>query len=178
MSTNIPWPDESVAILERRWLAGHTASAIGAQLGVSRCAVVGKAHRLGIIQGEKPGQIRSVRAQGPRPPAPRQPPISREERNARRRERRALAKGMLPAVAHALARRSPTKPAAPDMRLLETADLTATSCVWPLGDPSDMSTFRYCGATRPFDRSYCEFHAQLAYTPARPKVTGLRPMYR
>lgn len=42
------WSDERVAELERHWDAGLTASAAAAEMGLSRCAVIGKVHRLGL----------------------------------------------------------------------------------------------------------------------------------
>ena len=44
------WTPERIAILEARWLAGATAAAIAEELGgASRNAVIGKAHRLGLL---------------------------------------------------------------------------------------------------------------------------------
>ena len=47
---------------------------------------------------------------------------------------------------------------------LTVADLTPTSCRWPTGNPRDLKTFRYCGASAQ-DGPYCERHARLAYLP-------------
>ena len=47
---------------------------------------------------------------------------------------------------------------------LTVADLTATSCRWPTGNPRDLKTFRYCGETAR-GGPYCERHARLAYLP-------------
>jgi len=44
------------------------------------------------------------------------------------------------------------------------ADLTPSSCRWPTGDPRDLRTFRYCGATAS-GGPYCKRHARLAYLP-------------
>jgi hypothetical protein len=44
------WTDERIATLKRMWLDGHTASQIAGELGgVSRNAVIGKAHGLGLL---------------------------------------------------------------------------------------------------------------------------------
>ena len=42
------WTDEKVSDLMRLWDAGYSASAIGRQIGMSKNAVIGKAHRLGL----------------------------------------------------------------------------------------------------------------------------------
>jgi hypothetical protein len=47
---------------------------------------------------------------------------------------------------------------------LTVADLTASSCRWPTGNPRDLTTFRYCGETA-YGGPYCERHARLAYLP-------------
>ena len=49
---------------------------------------------------------------------------------------------------------------------LTVADLTATSCRWPNGNPRDLATFRYCGEAAS-GGPYCERHARLAYLPRR-----------
>ena len=43
------------------------------------------------------------------------------------------------------------------------ADLTLLSCRWPIGNPRDLTTFRYCGEAAPCGDSYCKRHARLAY---------------
>jgi hypothetical protein len=42
------------------------------------------------------------------------------------------------------------------------ADLTLFSCRWPIGNPHDLTTFRYCGEAAPCG-PYCKRHARLAY---------------
>jgi hypothetical protein len=47
---------------------------------------------------------------------------------------------------------------------LTVAELTASSCRWPTGNPRDLKTFRYCGEAAQ-GGPYCERHARLAYMP-------------
>ena len=47
---------------------------------------------------------------------------------------------------------------------LTVAELSASSCRWPTGNPRDLATFRYCGEAA-FGGPYCERHARLAYLP-------------
>src|SRR6187399_3179131 len=60
------WTDERIATLTKMWESGATASQIADELGgVSRNAVIGKAHRLGLKARPSP-----VKANEPKP-APR-----------------------------------------------------------------------------------------------------------
>lgn len=49
-------------------------------------------------------------------------------------------------------------------------DLREGVCRWPTGDPKNMDTFSYCGASAEFDRPYCQWHCALAYIPNVPRV--------
>ena len=51
----------------------------------------------------------------------------------------------------------------PIMKGITLADLTLLSCRWPIGNPRDLTTFRYCGEAAPCGDSYCKRHARLAY---------------
>jgi hypothetical protein len=46
---------------------------------------------------------------------------------------------------------------------LTIVDLTASTCRWPIGDPRNLGTFRYCGETT--HSGPCKRHAHLAYLP-------------
>lgn len=61
-------------------------------------------------------------------------------------------------------------PPRPDNEPVTFMDRRHDQCCWPLGDPQDFETFRYCGA--PHEReaaSYCAYHARIAYTPSMPR---------
>ena len=70
------WTDERIDVLKARWTSGATASEIAAELGgVSRNAVIGKAHRLGLESRPspvKPGEDKSAAATTATAPAPTQ----------------------------------------------------------------------------------------------------------
>ncbi|MGY2735301.1 GcrA family cell cycle regulator [Sphingomonas sp. UYP23] len=73
------WTDERIDTLRKRWEAGQTASQIAEELGgVSRNAVIGKAHRLGLQSRPspvKPNEPAAAAAAAPTPaPAPTAPP--------------------------------------------------------------------------------------------------------
>jgi GcrA cell cycle regulator len=74
------WSEGRVALLKQRWAEGLSASTIAKELGpgVSRCAVLGKIHRLKLLQPEfkrrdarKEGLCSSAAARRARPQRPR-----------------------------------------------------------------------------------------------------------
>jgi GcrA cell cycle regulator len=57
-------------------------------------------------------------------------------------------------------------------------DLTERTCHWPLGDPGDLQTFRYCGAKKSLDAGpYCRAHRKIAYQPANPPTRARGTVY-
>ncbi|MBA3669815.1 MAG: GcrA cell cycle regulator [Sphingomonas sp.] len=63
------WTDERIERLKKMWTAGSTASQIAEDLGgVSRNAVIGKAHRLGLEQ--RPSPVRSGEDKAKKPAKP------------------------------------------------------------------------------------------------------------
>ena len=66
------WTPERVAELERLWATGATTAEIGRMLNVSKNAVVGKTHRLGLPG--RPSPIKRVAVKAPSPPPPSPPP--------------------------------------------------------------------------------------------------------
>ncbi|MEO8927828.1 MAG: GcrA family cell cycle regulator, partial [Caulobacteraceae bacterium] len=74
------WTDERVEILKKLWLDGHSASQIAKQLGgVTRNAVIGKVHRLGLSGRATPSQPARPAFKAPRPARPlvSSPPMAR-----------------------------------------------------------------------------------------------------
>jgi GcrA cell cycle regulator len=83
------WTEERIERLKKMWHDGATASQIADELGgVSRNAVIGKAHRLGLEQRPspvKPGEEKEAKAKANLAPAPAAPkPIARPEASAPR----------------------------------------------------------------------------------------------
>ena len=80
------WTDERIEKLTKMWEGGATASQIAEELGgVSRNAVIGKAHRLGLKARPSPvkpnEKSEAAPAKAPRP-APEAPPPAPEPRTA------------------------------------------------------------------------------------------------
>jgi GcrA cell cycle regulator len=104
----MPWTEERIERLKKMWHEGATASQIADELGgVSRNAVIGKAHRLGLEQRPspvKPGEEHEPRKAAPAPAAaaPRSAPKAESARPA------AASHGTAPAAAQATPQHRPT----------------------------------------------------------------------
>lgn len=157
------WNDETIAELRRMWSEGMSASQVARQLGggLTRNAVIGKVHRLGLSGREAPSRPRSL---GGRPPG------------SKTQNRTAAVAAPASAIVAAIAA-SPAKPAAivvaPPLPLPRPAEVceekaSATiltlgehACRWPIGDP-DQGDFGFCGARRLGRGPYCEGHSGVS----------------
>ncbi len=155
------WSEERVALLRKLWAEGLSASQIAKQLGgVTRNAVIGKVHRLGLAGGATPSRPakRPVRQARPRtlgPTAPRlRPPSS------------------VPLVV--IPDLEPLK--FEDGRAASVLTLNESMCKYPIGDPTDPE-FAFCGRGVFGSHPYCQDHARLAYQPsqARKRRTSGEP---
>jgi GcrA cell cycle regulator len=151
---NLGWTEDRVGALKKLWLEGQSASQIAKALGggVTRNAVIGKVHRLGLSGRAAPSQPArtTFRAARPRPtPAPAQP-------SAPRRIEAAQSRPVPP---------TPPRPEPlPDLPGTATVmTLGAHMCKWPIGDPSS-TEFSFCGR-RASEGVYCVEHARVAYQP-------------
>jgi GcrA cell cycle regulator len=151
------WTDERVELLKKLWQDGLSASQIAKQLGgVTRNAVIGKVHRLGLSGRAAPSKPARTVFKAPRPARPVAAAPSAPRRIAE------------PAVATATA----VQPS--PVRYVEEAPGTATvltlgahMCKWPIGDPA-LDNFTFCGR-RSGEGPYCHEHSQVAYQPAQTK---------
>jgi GcrA cell cycle regulator len=160
------WTDERVETLKKLWLDGLSASQIAKQLGgVTRNAVIGKVHRLGLSGRATPSQPQRPIFKAPRAPRP--------------------AVAAAPAQRRALEPSSmPSSVPAPSFRAEEPGTATvltlgAHMCKWPIGDPSSDS-FTFCGRRSEHEGPYCVEHARIAYQPQQKKAgrTGASDLAR
>ncbi|MCP4933442.1 MAG: GcrA cell cycle regulator [bacterium] len=164
------WTDERVELLKKLWAEGLSARQIADQLGgVTRNAVIGKVHRLGLS-----GRATTSRSKTMRPRKKRVDSSVKTMSGTSSQTPRAAvsAKEATPHQSPGL-ENFPTAMITPiDELVIPLADrvtmetLKEKHCKWPIGDPSE-EDFHYCGHTRHGDGVYCEFHMAKAYQPAR-----------
>jgi GcrA cell cycle regulator len=137
------WTTERIEQLRHCVVSGLTCSQIAAEIGVTRNAVIGKIHRLGLAPARPAGgAARSC------PPRARRP----------RRLLRLIGAEAPSIVADDDAEPVPIESAQPCSLL----DIDIGKCHWPLGDPHDAG-FAFCGNAAVAGFSYCVGHARMAY---------------
>ncbi len=162
------WTDERVELLKKLWSDGLSASQIAAELGgITRNAVIGKVHRLGL----------SGRAKSASSAAPRQ----RKARSSSHMLRlaRASVRGNT-ALAHAYEIETDATPEMieniiPIGQRCTILELTEQTCRWPIGDPGS-SEFFFCGGATIAGLPYCAYHSRVAYQPAGDRRRERRPL--
>jgi GcrA cell cycle regulator len=185
------WTDERVETLKAMWSEGKSASQIAKELGgVTRNAVIGKVHRLG-LSNRGPGADRPEDAmlQGAEPlPEPEAEPIpSMTERVAapevmdppRPTPREPVVAQIRPKPVAVPGQPLPPQPAGAEMspealanleevakkaRRLTLMQLTERTCKWPVGDPAT-DDFWFCGLPTVPGKPYCETHVAVAFQP-------------
>ena len=145
------WTDERVEQLKNLWGQGSSASQIAKILGgVTRNAVIGKAHRLGLSGGTKPAQPRPERS-------------SREHHaHHRHHGERSHPKLVVPPAPPPIPIEELEVP--PEADRVSLLKLNEKMCKWPIGNPGD-ATFRFCGRGAEAGTPYCHAHSARAYQP-------------
>jgi GcrA cell cycle regulator len=163
-ATSMSWTDERVELLKKHWADGLSASQIATELGgVTRNAVIGKVHRLGLAARAK--STRSTSTQRPR--------------KARTAPRETTAKPRFSGNAALKVEAVSQADAAPEPVQLRVVQeelyippeerasiltLSETRCRWPVGDPTH-EDFYFCGRSCDAADPYCEHHAGVAFQP-------------
>ena len=138
------WTDEKVAKLRELWGKGNTASQIAEIIGgISRNAVIGKAHRLNLSAKIKTRTATS----------------NSNFENSVQGKNIKLRKGRRNKFKSLIIEKDfePENP-----KQLE--ELDENSCKWPIGHPNEKS-FYFCGRSSLKDFSYCKLHLLYAYQP-------------
>ncbi|SUE43372.1 GcrA family cell cycle regulator [Roseomonas gilardii] len=169
------WTAEAIETLQALWAEGHSTAEIGRRMGISKNAVVGKAHRLNLsarpspIRREEAGEARvaepampRVAAEAPRPATPPMAPPP-APRPAAAAPAAVTPAAPAPAPRSAPAPRAPVA-APPVVRPFQRSG--ARTCCWPIGEPGTPE-FRFCTAEAVQGRPYCSEHASIAYVKAR-----------
>jgi GcrA cell cycle regulator len=134
------WTDERVEQLKSLWTEGLSASQIARVLGgVTRNAVIGKVHRLGLAGRASPSRSErprlpltpkvSIRVHAPEPPVVEEDPVLLDDGN-----------------------------------FATVLTINDRMCRWPIGDPAE-NEFHFCGRKPKNGSPYCEAHARKAYQP-------------
>ena len=131
------WTHERIEQLKKLWEAGYTASNIATELGgITRNAVIGKAHRLGLSgrmkSKSKVSSVSIVRK--------RKLPVNKNSK-----------------IIELTTSVEPMNPTS-------FADIKDGLCRWPLGEPEDLD-FKFCGRKCAEGMIYCTEHHSLAYQP-------------
>lgn len=160
------WTDERIAKLKQGWEGGMTATQIAEMLGegVTRNAVIGKAHRLGLESRPSPvkatdtvpAPARAAAAPMPAPVAPPPPaPVA--------------ASAPAPVPMEVPTPRPVAKPAKGGKQTRTTLlDLNDKVCKWPIGHPGD-ADFHFCGKGAQPGFPYCNEHCLVAYQAQMPR---------
>lgn len=169
------WTDERVKLLKKLWGEGLSAHVIAQRMlgsGLSRNAVLGKVHRMGLadrattLRGKGPKRVRKTgkgwqanskpKATGGTNGAPRVQFGNPDNWSGE-------AKAVEPYVEP---KEELVIPVA-ERKTLQA--LTDQCCRWPIGDPQK-EDFHFCGKSKVTGLPYCEYHAKRAYVPAQPRV--------
>jgi len=184
------WTDERVDALKVMWAEGRSASQIAKDLGgVTRNAVIGKVHRLGLSNrggGGERGEEEAAAAIDPPADPPAPDPGGEPEPEARAGAAaagpaRPLARDPAPALRPkpVPGQPAPPQPSASEIsaealanlaevakkaRRLTLMQLTERTCKWPIGDPAT-EEFWFCGLPTVPGKPYCETHVAVAFQP-------------
>ena len=141
------WTEEKVEKLRELWGKGNTASQIAEIIGgLSRNAIIGKAHRLNLSAKVK-NRISSSNQNNK---------STFIENNVQRKSRKSKFKSLIIEKDF-----EPENP-----KQLE--ELTEDVCKWPIGHPNEKS-FYFCGRSSLKDFSYCKLHMLYAFAPKNKK---------
>jgi GcrA cell cycle regulator len=138
------WTEEKVAKLKELWGKGNTASQIAEIIGgISRNAVIGKAHRLNLS-----AKIKTRTA------------ITNQNFDNSLTEKNTKNKKFRKSKFKSLIIEKDFEPENPK----QLEELDENSCKWPIGHPNEES-FYFCGRSSLKDFSYCKLHLLYAYQP-------------
>jgi GcrA cell cycle regulator len=142
------WDDKSKSKLRNLWLSGLSATKIGAQMGLSKNAVIGKAHRMNLPLRAKPIAFATRSGVSKKRDKPVEVAAPKEQEKP------------VEAV------ESPAPVVSQQRRVLYTPPgVIMRTCRFPSGDPRK-SDFRFCGKPTVTGKPYCAACCNIAY--ARP----------
>tara|TARA_R110002049_G_scaffold23781_6_gene84701 strand:- start:91924 stop:92514 length:591 start_codon:yes stop_codon:yes gene_type:complete len=185
------WTDERVETLKKMWGEGQSASQIAKELGgVTRNAVIGKVHRLGLSNRTTAGAAPKATEPKVKPTAPKaeaKPKAAPKSAAAPEPAATAPAEPETPPRPNLPARKQiipagqplPPQPSANEIspealakvseiekkaKRISLMELTERTCKWPVGDPAT-DDFWFCGLPVQQGKPYCEAHVGVAFQP-------------
>ncbi len=183
------WTDERVELLKKMWSEGQSASQIAKELGgVTRNAVIGKVHRLGLSNragAPAPSAKPAAKAEAkvkPEAAAPKAEPRPKPQIVRTEAEPAAERPAPAPVVRKpfvASGQPLPPQPSANEIspevlatvrevektsKKISLMELTERTCKWPVGDPAT-EDFWFCGLSAVPGKPYCEAHVGVAFQP-------------
>ena len=147
------WTEDRVEMLKQLWTDGLSASQIARKMGgVTRNAVIGKVHRLGLSGRATPARVSTARVSaGSTRARPSTPSLSGNNR-FRSHDLDEIKDQVIP------------EPILSAEERASVLHLTEHTCKWPSGDPGT-TEFHFCGARSKSGSPYCTTHAVQAYQP-------------
>ncbi|MHA3915278.1 GcrA family cell cycle regulator [Halovulum sp. GXIMD14793] len=184
------WTDERVETLKTMWNEGKSASQIAKELGgVTRNAVIGKVHRLGLSNRTtaakapakepakakpapkakaKPAKPAAAKTKAEAKPAPKAEAPEPEVKQPVRAKPPIVAGQPLPPQPSNSEISPETLKSMEELekkaKKLTLMQLTERTCKWPIGDPAT-EDFWFCGHPSVPGKPYCETHVQVAFQP-------------
>ncbi|MEG9861308.1 MAG: GcrA family cell cycle regulator [Parvularculales bacterium] len=174
------WTEERVETLKELWATGLSASQIARQMGgITRNAVIGKVHRLGLAARAPRQAKRTAPAQAPQLAVPTK--VTRFTNEASEISREDLHASSPQATREATHNSPVDTPAGEEINAQSTAEtpqgarvgvpaptvltLTERVCKWPIGNPGEKD-FHFCGLKAAgAGIPYCDYHFRIAYQP-------------
>ena len=138
------WNDDNVAQLKELWDQGLPTAQIGRLLGVTKNAVVGKAHRIGLERRPSPIRRTAVKPDRKKARSPIMPTLHFENKLNEQKETLLNNRTFLPKSRNFFV---------PKLK---------RGCEWPEGHPEEID-FHFCEEERYEDKPYCLKHCAKAY---------------
>ena len=188
------WTDERVELLKKMWGEGQSASQIAKELGgVTRNAVIGKVHRLGLSNratgtAAKPATPTAAPAAKDAAAKPAAKSSAAAKPAPKTAKEEAAAPEPAPRPSNVTPLRKPIVPAGQPLppqpsaneispealakvsevekhaKRISLMELTERTCKWPIGDPAT-DDFYFCGLPVQQGKPYCEAHVGVAFQP-------------
>ncbi|MEA2789250.1 MAG: GcrA cell cycle regulator [Acetobacteraceae bacterium] len=168
------WDEQTIRDLKDLWAQGLSTAEIGRRLGVTKNAIVGKAHRLELDARPSP-----IRREAVKPAIERPAPLLRMAGPTLPPLASTGVQSVLASVSNVQPLRSlpisaprpvAVTPQPAPRQITPSASFhsrrPAPSCCWPIGEPGT-KTFRFCDDISLPGKPYCDDHAKLAYVRIR-----------